>query len=63
MLNPQTSEVIGQTAARHTSQEFVSFLDEVVSHQSARQAIHLILDNFATHKTIWRSASSSGTPM
>ena len=25
-LNPQTGEVIGQTAPRHTTQEFVSFL-------------------------------------
>jgi hypothetical protein len=30
-LNPKTGEVIGQTAARHTSQEFVGFLDDVVS--------------------------------
>ena len=50
-LNPQTGEVIGQTAARHTSQEFVDFLDEVVSNQPAGQEIHVILDNFATHKT------------
>jgi transposase len=50
-LNPQTGEVIGQTTARHTSQEFVDFLDEVVSNQPAGQEIHVILDNFATHKT------------
>jgi transposase len=50
-LNPQTGEVIGQTAARHTSQEFVDFLEEVVSNQPAGQEIHVILDNFATHKT------------
>jgi hypothetical protein len=47
-LNPQTGEVIGQTAPRHTSQEFVGFLDEVVSNQPAEQEIQ---DNFATHKT------------
>ena len=29
-LNPQTGEVIGQTAARHTSREFVAFLEEVI---------------------------------
>jgi transposase len=50
-LNPQTGEVIGQTAARHTSQEFVSFLKEVVATQPAGREIHVILDNFATHKT------------
>src|ERR1700680_54873 len=50
-LNPQTGEIIGQTAARHTSQEFVDFLEEVVSNQPAGQEIYVILDNFATHKT------------
>lgn len=50
-LNPQTGEVIGQTAARHTSQEFVTFLNEVVDTQAAGREIHVILDNFSTHKT------------
>jgi len=50
-LNPQTGEVIGQTAPRHTSQEFVTFLKEVVSTQPSAREIHVILDNFSTHKT------------
>ena len=50
-LNPRTGEVIGQTAARHTSEEFVSFLDVVVSTQPSDREIHAILDNFSTHKT------------
>src|SRR5882724_12822733 len=50
-LNPQTGEVIGQTATRHTSQEFVGFLKEVVAMQPGDKEIHVILDNFATHKT------------
>jgi transposase len=50
-LNPQTGEAIGQTAARHTSQGFVGFLEEVVSTQPDGRKIHVILDNFATHKT------------
>jgi len=50
-LNPQTGEVIGQTATRHTSQEFVGFLKEVVAMQPGDKEIHIILDNFATHKT------------
>jgi transposase len=50
-LNPQTGQVIGQTAPRHTSQEFVGFLEEVVSTQPAGHEVHVILDNFATHKT------------
>lgn len=50
-LNPQTGAVIGQTAARHTSQEFVAFLADVVATQPAEREIHVILDNFSTHKT------------
>jgi transposase len=50
-LNPQTGEVIGQTAARHTSQEFVAFLEDIVVAQPAEREVHVILDNFAAHKT------------
>ena len=50
-LNPQTGEVLGQTAPCHTSQEFVAFLEEVISTQPPEREIHVILDNFATHKT------------
>ena len=50
-LNPQTGEVIGQTAPRHTSQEFVTFLGDVVASQSAEREIHIILDNLSAHKT------------
>jgi len=50
-LNPQTGEVIGQTAPRHTTQEFVSFLEEVVATQPTHRDVHVILDNFSTHKT------------
>jgi transposase len=50
-LNPQTGEVLGQTAPRHTSKEFVSFLAEVVATQPEERAVHIILDNFAAHKT------------
>jgi transposase len=50
-LNPQTGEILGQTAPRHTSQEFVAFLEEVVATQPVGRQVHVILDNFATHKT------------
>jgi transposase len=50
-LNPQTGEVIGQTASRHTSKEFVAFLSEVVATQPADREIHIILDNLSAHKT------------
>jgi hypothetical protein len=36
--------------ARHTSEEFVRFLDEAVVGQRRKQ-IHLILDNLSVHKT------------
>jgi transposase len=50
-LNPQTGEVIGQTAPRHTSQEFVTFLGDVVASQPAERQVHIILDNLSAHKT------------
>jgi len=50
-LNTQTGEVVGQTAARHTSADFLAFLQQVVDTQSARREIHSILDNLSTHKT------------
>lgn len=50
-LNTQTGRVHGKTAARHTSQEFVSFLEEVVALCPPQQEIHLIVDNLSAHKT------------
>ncbi len=50
-LNHETGEVIGQTAPRHTSEEFVTFLKDVVSTQPVEREIHVILDNFSPHKT------------
>jgi transposase len=49
-LNPQTGEVLGQTAPRHTSAEFVTFLGEVVATCPGDQPIHIILDNLSVHK-------------
>src|SRR5271154_1733995 len=50
-FNTKTGEVLGKTAARHTSAEFVAFLQEVVSLCPPRQQIHIILDNLSAHKT------------
>ena len=50
-LDPRTGTVVGQTAARHTSADFVQFLTTVVATQPAGRAIHIILDNLAAHKT------------
>src|SRR5215813_13131711 len=50
-LNTATGEVLGKTAARHTSEEFVAFLSDIVSHHSRHQEIHIIVDNLSAHKT------------
>ena len=50
-LDTRTGTVVGQTAARRTTDDFVAFLQTVVETQPRRREIHLILDNLATHKT------------
>ena len=50
-LNTKTGQVQGRTAARHTSQEFVEFLEDVVEGCAPDQEIHLICDNLSAHKT------------
>jgi hypothetical protein len=49
-LNTQTGEVLGKTTARHTSQEFVNFLAQIVDSQPAKRQIHVIADNLSAHK-------------
>jgi len=39
-LNTRTGEVLGQTAPRHTSEEFVAFLQNVVDTQPRGREIH-----------------------
>jgi transposase len=50
-LETATGRVHGKTAARHTSQDFVAFLKEVVALHPRHQQIHIILDNLSAHKT------------
>lgn len=50
-FNSGTGEVIGRTAARHTSEQFVAFLADVVACQDPDQEIHVICDNVSSHKT------------
>lgn len=50
-LDTATGEIIGKTVKRHTSQEFVAFLQHVVTQQPDDRDIHIILDNLSTHKT------------
>ena len=49
-LDTASGRVHGKTAARHTSREFVAFLQEVVGLCGPRQQIHIILDNLSAHK-------------
>src|SRR5262245_13924905 len=50
-LDIKSGKVIGKTAERHTSTEFVAFLAEVVAQCPAQQEIHITLDNLSAHKT------------
>jgi len=50
-LNTRTGQVLGRTAARHTSAEFVAFLEEITAHQPRGKEIHIIADNLSAHKT------------
>jgi transposase len=50
-LNTSTGEIVGQTAARHTSEAFVDFLGDILATQARQRDIHVIVDNLAAHKT------------
>ncbi len=50
-LDVATGEVIGKLKRRHRSKEFLSFLRHIDSQVPADLDIHLILDNYGTHKT------------
>jgi hypothetical protein len=43
--------MIGQTQRRHRSVEFRGFLDTIEQNLPPELDIHLILDNYGTHKT------------
>lgn len=50
-LDVATGKVIGQLQRRHRSAEFLHFLDTIDANVPKEQDIHLILDNYGTHKT------------
>ena len=50
-FNTKTGEVLGKTAPRHTSAEFVAFLTDIVTNQPNGKEIHVIADNLSAHKT------------
>ena len=50
-LDVRSGKIHGKTAARHTSDEFVNFLEQMVGLCKPKQEIHIILDNLSAHKT------------
>jgi transposase len=50
-LNMLDGTVIGQCMARHRHGEFLRFLKTIDKQTPPRLALHLIVDNYATHKT------------
>jgi transposase len=50
-LDVATGAVIGQTYPKHRSTEFRKFLDQIEANVPADLDVHLIMDNYATHKT------------
>ena len=49
-LDIATGQVFGQCRKRHRHEEFLSFLRRVDREVPAELDIHLVLDNYATHK-------------
>jgi hypothetical protein len=43
-------KVIGRCMQRHRHQEFIRFLNAVEHEVPADKAVHVVLDNYATHK-------------
>ena len=49
-LNTHTGEVIAQCKPRHRHQEYLSFLRHIDRNVPENMDVHLIVDNYATHK-------------
>jgi len=50
-LDVATGSVIGQCLPRHRSQEFLTFLRTIEGNVPSDLDLHLVMDNYATHKT------------
>jgi hypothetical protein len=51
-LDAQSGKVIGQTHRRHRSIEFRKFLDRIDASVPPDQEVHIVMDNYGTHKTL-----------
>jgi transposase len=50
-LDIATGQVIGQCFPRHRASEFRKFLDQIEANVPGDLDVHLVMDNYATHKT------------
>jgi len=50
-LDTKTGRIIGQNQQRHRSVEFRNFLDTIEKNVPEQLDVHLIMDNYGTHKT------------
>ncbi len=50
-LDVATGRVIGKCFRRHRAKEFIRFLNEIDANTPKDLDLHLIMDNYATHKT------------
>jgi transposase len=49
-LDVLKGKVIGRCMHRHRHEEFIRFLNELDAKVRKRQSVHVVLDNYATHK-------------
>lgn len=50
-LEVGSGRALGTTARRHTNEEFVGFLEQLVVSQPPGRGMHIIADNLSAHKT------------
>src|SRR5579864_833190 len=50
-LNVATGEVLRRCQQRHRHQEYLRFLQDIDDHVAHELDVHLVVDNYATHKT------------
>jgi transposase len=50
-FNIMNGKVIGSCLPRHRSREFITFLNQLEREVPADQDVHLIMDNYSTHKS------------
>ncbi|MFD2741603.1 hypothetical protein ACFSUD_18725 [Sulfitobacter aestuarii] len=63
-LDVKSGKVIGDCMPRHRAKEFLKFLRQIDKAVLTRRDVHLVLDNYSTHKTprfgpVWISTRAS----